>query len=180
MFEITTLTTTGDRVTDRPLSQFRGMGVFVKELEKALLSGEADMAIHSLKDVPVEQVEGLTLASFPLRKDPSDLLLTADGKAFDALPDGAVIGTSSPRRFVQLRARRPDLSFKDLRGNVDTRLRKLEEGQYAAIVAAAAGMLRLGRTFERDRCCRCHYVCPRQVKGVSQSSAGSLMFGRSG
>jgi hydroxymethylbilane synthase len=149
-FEIVTLTTTADRVTDRPLSQFRGMGVFVKELEKALLDGQADLAIHSLKDVPVERVAGLTLAAFPERKEPFDVLLTKNNLRFADLPQKAVIGTSSPRRFVQLAAARPDLLFKDLRGNVDTRLRKLDEGQYDGIVAAAAGLLRLGKTFHEN------------------------------
>ncbi|MDD5675850.1 MAG: hydroxymethylbilane synthase [Chitinivibrionales bacterium] len=149
-FEIVTLTTTGDRVTDQPLSQFRGMGVFVKELQKALLNNEADLAVHSLKDIPVEQVEELTLAAFPLRITPYDLLLSKNGARFNDLPQAAVIGTSSPRRMVQLKAVRPDLVFKDLRGNVDTRLRKLHEGQYDAIIAAAAGMTRLGLTFPEN------------------------------
>jgi hydroxymethylbilane synthase len=149
-FEIITCTTMGDRVTDRPLSRFRGMGVFVKELEKALLKGDADIAIHSLKDVPVEQVDGLALASFPIRKEPYDVLLTKGNLRFGELPQGAVIGTSSPRRLVQLRCARPDLRFKDLRGNVDTRVRKLDEGHYDGIIAAAAGMLRLGRTFHEN------------------------------
>jgi hydroxymethylbilane synthase len=147
-FTIVTLTTTGDRVTDRPLSQFRGMGVFVKELEKALLAEEADIAVHSLKDVPVERAEGLALAAFPLRKNPFDVLLTKTGAAFSDLPDGAVIGTSSPRRLIQLQALRQNMRFKDLRGNLDTRLRKLGEGQYDAIIVAAAGMLRLEKTFD--------------------------------
>jgi hydroxymethylbilane synthase len=150
VFIVITLTTTGDRVTDRPLSQFRGMGVFVKELERALIANEADIAVHSLKDVPVERVDGLTLAAFPLRKDPFDVLLTRDNLRFAELPHGAVIGTSSPRRFVQLRAVRPDLQFRDLRGNVDTRLLKLEEGRYDGIIAAAAGMLRLGKAFHEN------------------------------
>jgi hydroxymethylbilane synthase len=149
-FKIITLATTGDRITDRPLSQFRGMGVFVKELEKALLANEADLAIHSLKDVPVERIEGLTLAAFPKRENPSDILLTKNNLRFSELPQRAVIGTSSPRRFFQLRALRPDLVFKDLRGNVDTRIRKLEEGQYDGIIAAAAGMRRLGKTIHKN------------------------------
>ena len=157
-FSIVTLSTTGDRVTDRPLSQFRGTGVFVKELQKALLAGEADIAVHSLKDVPTEQIEGLTLAAFPARKNPHDLLLTNNSMLLDTLPPSAVIGTSSPRRMVQLKALRPDLQFKDLRGNVDTRLNKLAAKEYDAIVAAAAGMIRLGRSFDAaselsfDRC----------------------------
>lgn len=147
VFEIITLSTTGDKVVDRPLSQFRGIGVFVKELERALSAGEADLAVHSLKDVPVERVDGLTLAAFPARKEPFDVLLTKRNIRFGDLPHNAVIGTSSPRRHVQLRAARPDLEFRDLRGNVDTRIRKLEEGQYDGIIAAAAGMERLGRPY---------------------------------
>jgi hydroxymethylbilane synthase len=149
-FEIITLATTGDKVVDRPLSQFRGIGVFVKELERALAAGEADLAVHSLKDVPVERVEGLTLAAFPARKEPFDVLLTISNIRFGDIPRNAVIGTSSPRRHVQLRSARPDLVFKDLRGNVDTRIRKLEEGQYDGIVAAAAGMGRLGRPYHEN------------------------------
>ena len=147
-FEINTLTTTGDRVTDRPLSQFRGIGVFVKELERALIDNEADIAVHSLKDVPVEQVEGLTLAAFPKRKDASDLLITKGNIPKESLRHGAIIGTSSPRRIAQLKAWRNDLVFNDLRGNLDTRLRKLDEENFDAIVVAAAGMGRLGKEFE--------------------------------
>jgi hydroxymethylbilane synthase len=150
-FEMTTLSTTGDRVTDTPLSKFRGIGVFVKELEKALIDGSADIAIHSLKDVPVERVDGLTLSSFPLREDPSDVLLTVKGISFSELAASSVIGTSSPRRIVQLKAARPDLVFKDLRGNLDTRIRKLDEGRYDGIIAAAAGMLRLNKPFD-EKC----------------------------
>jgi hydroxymethylbilane synthase len=149
-FTILTLSTTGDRITDRPLSQFRGIGVFVKELEKALSAGEADLAVHSLKDVPVERVDGLVLAVFPARKEPFDVLLTKTNIRFGDLRHGAVIGTSSPRRLVQLRDARPDLSFKDLRGNVDTRIRKLEDGLYDGIIAAAAGLGRLGRTYHEN------------------------------
>lgn len=165
LFKIQTLTTTGDRVTDRPLSRFRGMGVFVKELEKALLADEADMAIHSLKDVPVERVGGLTLAAFPLRKEPFDVLLTKNNLRFDELPNGAVIGTSSPRRFVQLRARRPALLFKDIRGNVDTRIRKLEEGHYDGIIAAAAGMKRLGKPFNENGILPLDFCLPAAGQG---------------
>jgi hydroxymethylbilane synthase len=147
-FEVVTFATTGDRITDRPLSQFRGMGVFVKELEAALLSGSADLAVHSLKDVPIACAKGLSLATFPVRNNPFDLCLGRSGRCFADLPPGAVVGTSSPRRLVQLRAQRPDLVFKDLRGNVDTRLRKLDAGNYDAIIVAAAGMLRLGKPFD--------------------------------
>jgi hydroxymethylbilane synthase len=150
VFTIITLTTAGDKITDRPLSQFRGIGVFVKELEKALSAGEADMAVHSLKDVPVERVGGLTLAAFPERREPFDVLLTKSNIRFSGLPHGATVGTSSPRRMVQLKGARPDLSFKDLRGNVDTRIRKLEEGLYDGIIAAAAGLGRLGRSYSEN------------------------------
>jgi hydroxymethylbilane synthase len=157
-FEITTITTTGDRVTDTPLSKFRGIGVFVKELEKALIDDQADIAVHSLKDVPVERVEGLMLAAFPSRKNPSDLLLTESGITFSDLALGAIIGTGSPRRIVQLKAQRPDLVFKDLRGNLDTRIRKLSEGLYDGIIAAAAGMIRLGKAFD-EKCALPFSVC---------------------
>jgi hydroxymethylbilane synthase len=150
VFTIITLATAGDKITDRPLSQFRGIGVFVKELEKALSAGEADIAVHSLKDVPVERVNGLTLAAFPERKEPFDVLVTKNNVRFADLKNGATVGTSSPRRMVQLRNARPDLSFKDLRGNVDTRIRKLEEGMYDGIIAAAAGLGRLGRPYHEN------------------------------
>ncbi len=150
VFTILTLTTTGDKVTDRPLSQFRGIGVFVKELERALTAGEADLAIHSLKDVPVERAGGLTLAAFPERREPFDVLVTKQNFRFGELPHGAVVGTSSPRRLVQLKSARPDLSFKDLRGNVDTRIRKLEQDRYDGIIAAAAGLSRLGRVYHEN------------------------------
>ena len=146
-FEVTTVKTTGDKVTDRPLSSFRGTGVFVKELQKALLSGTADLAVHSLKDIPVEQPTGLHLAAFPARADVHDVLLSRKDEAFDGLPRKALVGTSSPRRFVQLQAARKDLRFSDLRGNLDTRLKKLEDGHYDAIIMAAAGMNRMGMTY---------------------------------
>ena len=149
-FEIITLATTGDRITDRPLSQFRGKGVFVNELEKALLAGDADLAVHSLKDVPVQRVDGLILAAFPLRQNPLDCLITKKRVRLNELPHAAIIGVGSLRRLMQLKAVRPDLIFRDLRGNLDTRLRKLEEGQYDGIVAAAAGMLRLNWHFEEN------------------------------
>jgi hydroxymethylbilane synthase len=149
-FELTIVKTTGDRVTDRPLSSFRGTGVFVKELQTAMLDGRADMAVHSLKDVPTERPPELVLAAHPQRENPMDVLLTRTGCRFGELPDGAMVGTSSPRRMVQLKTARPDLRFSDLRGNLDTRIGKLEEGRYDAIVAAAAGMNRLGREFDPE------------------------------
>lgn len=143
-FKVLTIKTTGDKVTDRPLSSFRGTGVFVKELQNALLENKADLAVHSLKDIPVEEPEGLILAAFPEREDVRDLLLSHDNGTFNELKEGARVGTSSPRRFVQLQSVRRDLRFSDLRGNLDTRLKKLEDGLYDAIIMAAAGMNRLG------------------------------------
>jgi hydroxymethylbilane synthase len=148
-FELKIISTKGDRVTDRPLSQFRGIGVFVKELENALLAGEADLAIHSLKDVPSDQPADLVLACFPIREDTADVLITRDRAPLESLPQGALCGTSSPRRQIQLRAIRPDLRFTDLRGNLDTRIRKLQEGQCDAIMLAAAGLNRLGLSLEQ-------------------------------
>ncbi len=146
-FEVVTVQTTGDKVTGRPLSSFRGTGVFVKELQHALLDKKADLAVHSLKDVPVEQPDELMLAAFPERVDVHDVLLSRNGETFADLKEGSMIGTSSPRRFVQLQAARKDLCFSDLRGNLDTRIKKLEQGAYDAIVMAAAGMKRLGINF---------------------------------
>ncbi len=148
-FEITRISTIGDNVTDKPLISFGGTGVFVKELENALLEHKADFAIHSLKDVPNIIPEGLLLASFPKRETVNDLFLTRDNKTILEMPQGFKIGTGSPRRVIQLRKIRPDAQFSDLRGNIDTRFRKLEEGQYDAIILAAAGMHRLGKTIAK-------------------------------
>ncbi len=136
--------TTGDKVLDRPLAEIGGKGLFVKEIEDALLEKRVDLAIHSLKDVPAELPSGLGLVAYLTREDPRDALCARDGKTLATLPSGARVGTSSLRRKIQLRALRPDLRFLDLRGNVDTRFRKLDEGEYDAIVLAAAGLNRLG------------------------------------
>lgn len=144
VFEIRTITTTGDRILNTPLSKLAGKGVFVKEIEEALLSGEIDMAVHSLKDLPTEQPEGLIIAGYPHRADPRDVLVSRSGETLDRLAPGSRIGTSSLRRVVQARQLRSDLEIDDIRGNVDTRLRKVEEGQYAATILAAAGLQRLG------------------------------------
>lgn len=133
--------TTGDRITGVPLSQVGGKGLFTKELEEALLAGSIDIAVHSLKDMPTELPEGLTLAATPVREDPRDALI---GGALAQLPHGARVGTSSLRRSAQLRHARPDLVIESVRGNLDTRLRKLDEGQFDAIILAAAGLTRLG------------------------------------
>jgi hydroxymethylbilane synthase len=137
------MTTLGDQILDRALSQVGGKGLFVKELEVALEAGSADLAVHSLKDVPMELPEGFSLACVMEREDPRDAFVSPHYANLDALPQGAVVGTSSLRRTVLLRALRPDLKIEPLRGNLDTRLRKLDEGQYDAIVLAAAGLKRL-------------------------------------
>lgn len=136
--------TLGDRVRDRALSEVGGKGLFVKEIETALAAGEIDLAVHSLKDMPTAQPPGLTLAAVLERADPRDALLVRGGGDLHGLPGGARVGTSSMRRRAQLLAARPDLQVVDLRGNVDTRLRKLREGQYDAVILAVAGLERLG------------------------------------
>jgi hydroxymethylbilane synthase len=138
------MTTQGDQILDRALSQVGGKGLFVKELEVALEEKRADLAVHSLKDVPMELPEGFSLACVMEREDPRDAFVSNNYADLDALPQGAVVGTSSLRRMALLRALRPDLRIEPLRGNLDTRLRKLDEGLYDAIVLAAAGLKRLG------------------------------------
>lgn len=142
--ELLVLKTKGDIILDVPLSKVGGKGLFVKEIEEALLDGRADLAVHSMKDVPMELPQGLALAVVPEREDPADLLLSARYADLDALPVGAAVGTSSLRRQAQILARRPDLRIVSLRGNVDTRLRKLMDGEFDAIIMAAAGIKRLG------------------------------------
>ena len=138
------MTTRGDQILDRSLSKVGGKGLFVKELELALEEGRADLAVHSLKDVPMDLPDGFALACVMEREDPRDVLVSPKHGSLANLPQGAVVGTSSLRRVVLLRALRPDLKIETLRGNLDTRLRKLDEGQYDAIVLAAAGLKRLG------------------------------------
>ena len=140
------MTTQGDQILDRSLSKVGGKGLFVKELEVALHEGQADIAVHSLKDVPMDMPEGFELACVMEREDPRDAWVSSQYARLEDLPQGAVVGTSSLRRTVLLRALRPDLKIEPLRGNLDTRLRKLDEGQYAGIVLAAAGLKRLGLT----------------------------------
>ncbi len=140
------MTTRGDQILDRSLSKVGGKGLFVKELEVALEEGQADLAVHSLKDVPMDLPDGFALACVMEREDPRDALVSNHYTSLAELPLGAVVGTSSLRRMVLLRALRPDLKIGPLRGNLDTRLRKLDEGHYAAIVLASAGLKRLGLT----------------------------------
>jgi hydroxymethylbilane synthase len=136
--------TTGDRITDRPLQEVGGKGLFLKEIEEALAEGRAHFAVHSIKDVPAELAPGLVLAAVPPREDPRDVLVSRSGEHLGALPTGARVGTSSLRRATLLRRLRPDLHYVPLRGNVDTRLRKVRDGEVDAAVLAYAGMRRLG------------------------------------
>jgi hydroxymethylbilane synthase len=137
------MTTTGDQILDSPLSRIGGKGLFVKELENALADGRADLAVHSMKDVPMHLPEGFVLTATGEREDPRDAFVSNDYASLEDLPDGSVVGTSSLRRQSQIQARFPTLKIESLRGNVQTRLRKLDEGQYAAIILAAAGLIRL-------------------------------------
>ena len=141
--ELVPMTTKGDIILDTPLAKVGGKGLFVKELEVAMLEDRADIAVHSMKDVPVEFPEGLGLEVICPREDPRDAFVSNTIKSFAQLPQGAVVGTSSLRRQCQIKALRPDLEIRDLRGNVNTRLKKLDNGEYDAIILAAAGLIRL-------------------------------------
>ena len=142
--EILGMSTRGDQILDRPLSQIGGKGLFIKELEVAMAEGRADLAVHSLKDVPMDMPEGFSLSAITARENPRDAFVSNRYESLDALPAGAVVGTSSLRREAILRATFPHLKIEPLRGNLDTRLRKLDAGQYEAIILAAAGLIRLG------------------------------------
>ena len=141
--ELKVVKTSGDKIQDAPLARFGGKGLFVKEIEETLQRSEAELAVHSMKDIPSELPEGLTLGVVPERDDPSDAFLSHTYPDIASLPHGSTVGTSSLRRQAQLLALRPDLSVQMLRGNLDTRLRKLEQGQYQAIIAASVGLKRL-------------------------------------
>ena len=143
-FELEIIRTTGDKITDVPLAKVGGKGLFVKEIEDALVDGSADMAVHSMKDVPAVLPPGLEIVAIPERGDPRDALIIRKGKTIGDLCHGALIGTSSLRRAAQIRAMRPDFAVRNLRGNLDTRLRKLDEGGFDAILLAAAGLKRMG------------------------------------
>ncbi len=142
--ELKIVVTSGDKILDVPLAKIGGKGLFLKEIEETMLRGEAHLAVHSLKDVPTEMPEGLILAAITAREDVRDAMLSDKYADIGALPKGAVVGTSSLRRRMQILTLRPDLTIKDLRGNVDTRIRKLKEGEYDAIILASAGINRLG------------------------------------
>jgi len=151
VIDVRIIRTTGDRQQQAPPEAMFGSnpavsdkGIFVKEIEEAMLAGEIDAAVHSLKDLPTEQPDGLAVVAYPPREDPRDVLVTRDGLLFADLPAGSRVGTGSPRRAAQLRALRGDLSFVPVRGNVDTRIRKMAEGQFDGVILAAAGIRRLG------------------------------------
>lgn len=143
-FEVKKIVTKGDRILDVTLSKVGGKGLFVKEIEQAMLDGEIDMAVHSMKDMPSVLPEGLINGAVPRRVDPRDCLISLHGKSIDELPQGAKVGTSSLRRSSQLKAHRPDLKLEPVRGNIDSRLRKLETEGFQAIILAAAGLYRMG------------------------------------
>jgi hydroxymethylbilane synthase len=160
--------TSGDKILDVPLAQIGGKGLFVKEIEEALLSGEIDLAVHSMKDVPTELPEGLAILCVPPREDPRDALISRDGRSFMDLPRGARIGTSSLRRQSQLLHARPDLTIAMLRGNLDTRIKKLRGGQFDAIVLAAAGLRRLDWAHEITE-----YLSPQiSLPAIGQGALG--------
>ena len=162
------MTTTGDQILDTPLAKVGGKGLFVKELETALADGRADLAVHSMKDVPMNLPEGFMLAATGEREDPRDAFVSNNFASLEDLPDGSIVGTSSLRRQSQLQARFPHLIIESLRGNLQTRLRKLDEGQYAAIILAAAGLIRL-ELGDRIR----QYISPEQsIPAVGQGALG--------
>lgn len=164
--DLVPMTTRGDRILDRPLAEIGGKGLFLKELEVAMLEGRADLAVHSLKDVPMDLEPGFTLGAILERADPADAFISNDYATIAELPSGARVGTSSLRRQSQLRAIRPDLNILDLRGNVNTRLARLDEGRFDAIVLACAGMDRLG--FSRR--IRARLASPDWVSAVGQGA----------
>ncbi len=164
--ELEIIRTTGDKITDVALAQVGTKGMFTKEIEEALAEGRVDLAVHSLKDLPTEVPPGFELAAITRREDPRDVLLSRAHDGLSHLPQGARVGTSSLRRQAQLRALRPDVEIHPLRGNVDTRLRKLEAGDFDAIILAAAGLRRLGRTELVREVIPAEVMCPAAGQGA--------------
>jgi len=164
--ELVKITTKGDKILDVPLAKIGDKGLFTKEIEEAMLRGEVDIAVHSLKDVPSNLPKGLKLMAFSEREDPRDALLSNGRYNLETLPQGAVVGTSSLRRKAQLKILRPDVEIRDLRGNVDTRIRKLKEGNYDAIILAAAGVKRLGWEEEIDEVLSPDKFIPSVSQGI--------------
>jgi len=164
--EIEFIHTTGDKITDVALAKVGTKGMFTKEIEEALAEGRVDLAVHSLKDLPTELVEGFSLAAITQREDPHDVFCSSRFSNIEGLPHGARVGTSSLRRQAQLMALRPDLEIHPLRGNVDTRLRKLEAGEYDAIILAAAGVYRLGKTELVRQSIPAEIMCPAAGQGA--------------
>lgn len=160
------ITTTGDRRTDRPLPEIGGKGLFTAELESALLDGAIDAAVHSMKDLPTEMPDGVCVGAVPTRETPFDALISADGSLLKDLPQGAKVGTSSRRRQAQLLRTRPDLRIESIRGNLDTRIRKLHEDDWDAIIAAAAGLSRLGRLDEATEILTPDKMLPAVAQGA--------------
>lgn len=166
--ELVTMTTQGDKILDTPLAKIGGKGLFVKELEQGMLDGDADIAVHSIKDVPMEFPEGLFLSTILKREEPCDAFVSNQYETIDGLPEGSVVGTSSLRRRCQLLNKRPDLEIRDLRGNVNTRLSKLDNGDYDAIILACAGLIRLEMA---DRI-RQHITSDLILPAVGQGAVG--------
>ena len=166
--ELTIIKTTGDKILDVPLAKVGGKGLFTKELEVELMAGTVDLCVHSMKDVPTELPEGLYIAAMPERVDPRDVIVSGAGYNLDTMPQGARLGTSSLRRRSQVKALRPDLEIVDVRGNLDTRMRKAENGELDAVILASAGITRMGWA---DRIT--HYIDPEQmVSAVGQGAIG--------
>jgi hydroxymethylbilane synthase len=166
--EIVEVLTTGDKILDTALSKVPGKGVFVKEIEDKLLCGEIDVAVHSMKDLPTEFPQGLEVAVIPERVDPRDVFVTRHGRNFEEMPEGSRIGTSSLRRRAQLLHIRPDLDVVDIRGNIDTRLRKAETEQYDGIILAAAGLIRMGWAHR----VQAYLSCGTMIPAVGQGALG--------
>ncbi len=164
--EIEIIHTTGDKITDVALAKVGTKGMFTKEIEEALAAGRVDLAVHSLKDLPTELPPGFELAAITRRENPCDVFVSKNYARIEDLPPKARVGTSSLRRQAQLRTVRPDLDIQPLRGNVDTRLRKLEEGQYGAIILAAAGLNRLGKTALVRQVIAAEVMCPAAGQGA--------------